>query len=355
MKKIIFNKANAKQLGRTLVENDTLKLILSGTGCEFTFIGKKLQLILGCDKTALANGCSCNLPRVAVLVNDKFVLKKVIDKPKELVTVLDVNSVQSVNVKIIKLSEAAFSIAEVYPAEICDDEEIQPVSSKQLKIEFIGDSITCGYGVDDGNTDSEFSTCVENVMKSYSYLTANNLNADYSMFSASGYGIISGYTADGTRNLPERIPPFYESYGFSHCTLDENVLPHTVPWNFSNFVPDVIVINLGTNDQSFCLDDKEKHQEFEDSYLKFLKKVRRNNPNAVIFCMLGIMGATLFPSIVNACKRFTDETGDINIYTLELDQQDGSLGYSSKWHPSEDTHRCQAEKISEYIRKTLKL
>ena len=48
---------------------------------------------------------------------------------------------------------------------------------KDIKIEFIGDSITCGYGIDEMNEKGYFSTATENFTKSYAYITAENLGA----------------------------------------------------------------------------------------------------------------------------------------------------------------------------------
>lgn len=354
MKQVILNEKNAKQLGRTYVQDGVLKLILSASGCEFIFSGRKLQLTFGCDEDSLNDGKMCNLPRIAVFADGVCVLKKVIEKRSEPYTVFESDEEKSVKIRIVKLSEAAFSIAEVYPVELQEGESIAPTEEKQLKIEFIGDSITCGYGVDDANIESEFSTCAENSMKSYAYLTAEQLNADYSFFSASGYGIISGYTPDGKRNLQERIPPYYESYGFCYSKIDGGAHPHEIPWDFSRFTPDIAVINLGTNDHSFCGNDAGRIHEFEESYYDFIKTVRSHYPEAEIICALGIMETELFPSVCRACERIRKETGDAKLHTFEFARHDGRFGYSSKWHPSEDTHRISAAALVAYIEKLLK-
>lgn len=354
MQNVILNSKNAKQLGRTLISGENLKLILSGTGCEFMFTGRKLEISLGIGEDCLNDGNVRNFPRVAILVNDKFIVKKVIAARRERFIVFKSEEPTSVNVKIIKLSEAAFSIAEVYPVEIQDSDIITPIPGKSLKMEFIGDSITCGYGTDDSNIDSEFSTCAENVMKSYAYLAAQMLDADYSIFSASGYGIISGFSDDGVRNTAERIPPFYNSFGFSYFNADSDKKPHELLWDFSRFVPDAIIINLGTNDNSFCRNSDTLQQEFEDAYLQFLHTVRAHNPNAIIFCVLDVIETLLFPRVQNACDRFTYETDDKKIFTLKLESQDGRLGYASKWHPSEDMHRLTAERLADFMRSILK-
>lgn len=351
MKKTTLDLRNAANFGRTIVKNDILYLVMSACGCGFVFTGKKLIIEIGCDDSAIKDGNPSNFPRAAVFVDGKPVVKKVIDSEKERFVIVDeAESVQK-KVKIIKLSEAAFSIVKIYPVQTDDEASVVPIKQEGYKIEFIGDSITCGYGVDDANINSLFSAAAENAMKSYAYLTARLLNAQYSMFSASGYGIISGYTDNGEINLPERIPPYYESYGFSYSSID-GVRPHEMKWDFGRYVPDLIVINLGTNDNSYCKGSDKLKSEFEDAYLQFLKCVRKNNPDSEILCVLGIMETELFPCIQSACERMRLETGEDKLRTFELSRQDGLLGYSCNWHPSEDTHALQAEKLAAFIEKT---
>lgn len=350
MKLVKLDPAHAKQFGRTLIDGDILKLILSGTGCEFIFTGKKLVMSFGSGGIA----DSWSFPRIAVLVNEKFIVKKTINSAREEFTIFKSRSISTIKVRIIKLSESAFSIAEVFPIEIDDSEIIVPSPERPLKIEFIGDSITCGYGVDDSNIDALFSTCSENVMKSFSYRTAQILNADHSIFSASGYGIISGFTTNNTRKSTECIPHYYKSFGYSLCKVFSDTYPQDIEWNFNRFIPDAIVINLGTNDHSFCKKNNLLKQEFENAYLEFLKTVRRMNPDSHIFCVLGIMESELFPQVQNACNRFINTTGDMKIHTLEFELQDGNLGYAVNWHPSEDTHSFAAEKLAAFISDKLK-
>ena len=58
----------------------------------------------------------------------------------------------------------------------------------------IGDSITCGYGVEGDVEDEIFCTAKENPSKAYSLLTAQELNAEYQIVAWNGKGVISAYT-----------------------------------------------------------------------------------------------------------------------------------------------------------------
>ena len=345
MKNYPLNNNSAKLLGRVVFYGEKLWLTHSASGCEFEFTGKKLVLDIGCDENSL-NDKRCNHPRIAVLVDGRTVIKKVIDSSSEVYTLCESDSPASHIVRIVKLSEGAFSLACV-SAETDDEASIVPTAPKKLSIEFIGDSITCGYGVDDSNIESDFACEAENAMKSYAYITAQMLDADYSLFSYSGYGIISGYSADGIRNIREVLPPWYESTCFSYSTMNGQKIQE-IPWDFSKAPVDIVVVNLGTNDTNFC-EMRRAYIEFEDSYHDFIKKVRANNPDSLIICALGIMEERPLPHIEKAVKRLKDD----NVKVFRFSRQNGWLGYGSNWHPSEETQRYAAEELAGFIKELI--
>jgi hypothetical protein len=83
----------------------------------------------------------------------------------------------------------------------------------------------------------------------------------------------------------------------------------------------------------------------------FLKTVRENNPNAHIICSLGIMGASLFDSILDAYLAYQSETGDQNISFFRFDQQNSAVdGLAADWHPTESTHEKAAAALAEEIK-----
>ena len=131
----------------------------------------------------------------------------------------------------------------------CVGSAIKPTEKKDMLIEFIGDSITCGYGIDDPDKDHHFVTATEDVTKAYAYLTAKTLDADYSMLSFSGYGIISGYTDNDNKVSAQTVPQFYTKLGYS-WGKNGDFSPQESEWEFSGRQPDLVVVNLGTNDES---------------------------------------------------------------------------------------------------------
>ncbi|NLZ45119.1 MAG: hypothetical protein GX896_00335 [Clostridiales bacterium] len=349
---VIMNKENVKLAGRTTLIEDTLWFGLSGAGVEFEFTGKKLDMTIVGDGAAF--GDANNQARFAIYVDGERVIDKMLDEEEMVVTPVDNAESKTVTVKVIKLSETAMSTMGIKPIKLQEGEKITPVAQKELKIEFIGDSITCGYGVDDEVKENHFATTTEDVTKTYAYKTAQALDADYSMFSISGYGIISGYSSNGKKVPEQALPQYYGKLGYSWNKFAEVSAPNEVDWDFSNYQPNIIVINLGTNDSTYCKGD-EKKQEYVDAYKEFLKQVREANPNAEIFCTLGIMGANLYSSVEEVCYNYTEETGDSKVHPFKFDTQDGTLGYAADWHPTEATHEKSSQSLVEFIKETMGL
>lgn len=338
---------NVKPLGRTYFDGERLCCALSGTGAEFAFNGTKCSVTIAGDVNADKPGNEDNQARIAVYLNGERVIDDMVDQAEEVYDVFESDTPQTAIISIVKLSESPMSTVAIKEIRATGS-KITPTPDKDLFIEFIGDSITCGYGIDDPDKDHHFSTKTEDVTKAYAYKTAAALNADYSMVSFSGYGIISGYTND-KKVEAQTVPQFYTKLGFSWAA-NGSFAPAKVDWDFGKRQPDVIVLNLGTNDDSYTKTDAEKQEEYRAGYVEFIKKIRENNPDAKILCVLGIMGDRLFDKVQAAVDDYSKETGDTNISAMRFTPQDPNDGYSADWHPSVTTHDKAAEKLAAEIK-----
>lgn len=342
-------KENVKLIGRTYFDGEKLWCGLSGTGIEFNFKGKKCEVKIGSDSIGRNTDPECekNKARIAIYINGERVIDDIIRGDGKTYTVLESEAETAAVITVVKLSEAAMSAFSV--DEIIADGEIAPTENKPVFIEFIGDSITCGYGVDDEDENHNFTTATEDVTRAYAYRTAKALDVDYSMVSYSGYGIVSGYTGDGVKNGNELVPPYYENPAYTIGDFG-GVKPQNLKWDFSARQPDLILINLGTNDDSYCLEDEERRTEYCDLYIEFLKKVRKNNPEAKIVCALGIMTDRLCPYVERAAAEYSVQTGDNNISAFRFDVQLLEDGYAANYHPTAKTHGKAAEKLTKYLK-----
>ncbi|MGN1339755.1 MAG: GDSL-type esterase/lipase family protein [Oscillospiraceae bacterium] len=346
-KNFTANEQTVKLIGRTAEAEGIRWLALSASGIEFTFTGTSAAItVVGDNMVTMPD----KQARFAVYINGEKTMDEMVDSAEKTYTVFTADEAAETTVKLLKLSEAAESTMGVKAIDVTSIGDIQPTAEKELKIEFIGDSITCGYGVDDEDRDHHFKTATEDATKAYAYKTAELLGADYSLVSYSGHGIISGYTTAGNKVAAQQIPPIYQQFAKSYGTYNSIFNVADVDWDFSRFQPDFVVINLGTNDDSYTAGDKDRVLEYADAYAEFLKTVREKNPDAHIICSLGVMGDRLMVGVKKAYEKYTEETGDSNISTFHFKPQDGSTGYAADWHPTAATHDIAAADLSEYIR-----
>jgi lysophospholipase L1-like esterase len=328
---------NVKPLGRTYFENDIRYLSHSGSGIEFLCRGEYalINIIDDSDGRYLSN----HKARFAIYKNGELIIDETVSESEKAYNItLDGYDSDSV-IKIIKLSEAQYSAMGIGKIAVYGKTKIVPTEDKYLKIEFIGDSITCGYGVDEENIGGYFSTSTENFTETYAYLTAEKLNADYSAVCFSGYGVYSGYTSNGVRNAQDVLPNHYDKscflYGGNETT-----------WDFNEFQSDIIVINLGTNDASYCSRSLSGRQEFTRRYAEFLKQIRYHNPYAYIMCILGDMNNSMYSCIEAAVSNYINNTGDNRVSAHSISYRMDINDVVINGHPGYLSNLCAAEDLS---------
>jgi len=337
---------NVKPLGRTWeIQDEGLLLAFSGAGAEFAFSGTSCEVKICGDCRAADPQAANDHARIAIFLDGERTVDAMLtdDMNAFFITAEAGEHV----VRVVKLSETAMSVCLLH--SICA-ENIRPTAQKAHLVEFVGDSITCGYGVDDEDPEHPFTTATEDVTRAYAYKAAQLLDADYSMASISGYGIISGYTATAEERVTAQLlPAYYEKLGFSYGAYHD-VQPQDIGWDFTRRQPDLVVVNLGTNDDSYCLDHADRQAHYCAEYVNFLKVLRRCNPGAKLLCTLGIMGDRLYPFVEQAASAYTAQTGDGNIACMPFVPQLPEDGHAADYHPTARTHDKAAARIAEEIR-----
>ena len=359
MNKYIVNEENVKITGRGIYDEDqNFWCALSGSGFECRFKGKELTLKLIGDGASALPANDDNWVRYAVYVNGIRTIEGLLDSAVKKIPVIcgtEYSKAVEADIKFIKLSESANSTVGICPIE-CDG-EITPIPAKPLRLEIIGDSITCGYGVDEYDPLVHFKTATEDFTKAYSYKTAKLLDADLRAFSISGWGIISGYvdTPDMPQLTDHLLPPYYTKLGFSYQRFDDRdgLAPQDIDWDFSKYVPDLIVINLGTNDYSWCTGHKDRYEFFTEEYTKFLHTVHNCNPTSKLLCVMGVMIDEIAPYVETAADIFRKQSGYEQVFTMRFTPHDGSKGFGADYHPSPATHDITAKALADKIQEIM--
>ncbi len=335
------DKYTVRPIGRSFYEGGVRYLSYSGSGVEFACRGEYLTIKLIDDSQG--RYLSNHKARYAIYKNGVIVADDTLTESERIVTLtLDGYGSESV-IKILKLSEAQYSAMGI--GEICvyGKKRIEPTREKDLKIEFIGDSITCGYGVDEINDNGYFTTATENFTKTYAYLTAENLSADYSAICFSGYGVYSGYTTGGIINSSDVLPLHYDKACYLYGGRE-------IIWDFRESDNDIVVINLGTNDASYCAKSVSGRQEFTRRYEDFIRQVRLCNPDAYILCILGDMNNSLYSCIEQAVCNYTAATSDYRVSATTIEYKMGENDIVINGHPGYMSNLYAANELTAKIR-----
>lgn len=221
---------------------------------------------------------------------------------------------------------------------------IDPPALPNRKIEFIGNSITCGYGIESISPSDPFMNETENHYYTYAAVTARALNAQELVVARSGIGIYRNY-GDKKSGSAHCMPAVYHQTLFNDDT--EN-------WDFNRYVPDVVCINLGTNDTSTKPYDT---QLLEEAYRKFLKTVRGHYPKAKIVFLSGCLltGESLrdvkkaLDTVVNEARNRNDK----EVYRFDFSPATGGLKIGASYHPSLWQHEKMAGELIPYLRELM--
>jgi lysophospholipase L1-like esterase len=160
------------------------------------------------------------------------------------------------------------------------DAKALPSRERARHIEFIGDSYTVGYGnispQHECTTDEVWATT--DTSQAFGPIVARHYDADYQINAISGRGIVRNWDGGAGDTLPVAYP---------FVLFDKKTAHKDSAWR-----PQIIVIELGTNDFSTALHPGEKwqsrnelHADYETTYVRFVKQLRAGNPNAYFILM----------------------------------------------------------------------
>ncbi|HET6557385.1 MAG TPA: SGNH/GDSL hydrolase family protein [Prolixibacteraceae bacterium] len=181
-------------------------------------------------------------------------------------------------IQMYKRTEGSQGIGSFKGIMISEKGEMLPWNEiPSRKIEFIGNSITCGYGTEGKSASERWSPVTENNYQSYAPIMARAFNADYHIVAHSGMGVVRNY------GYKEKVSPSALPARFNRV-FDEKELP---VWDFKQWKPDMVVINLGTND--FSTKPYPDKEVFKAGYEKLINDVVRQYGELPVFCVVGPM------------------------------------------------------------------
>lgn len=308
-------------------------------------------------------------------------------------------------ITVMRSSEALFGDMAFVPFTFGSGTKQLPPTERPRRIEYIGDSITCGYGNEGANATCPYDITIrkvkvtkkviengvevmkeveedvkipetQNVYLAYGSLAARQLSAEATTLCFSGKGVVLNYREVGFGNgrqiikdvTPDpdattTIPEYYlrtvatERPGANGENLHD--------FTKDNPLPQVVVINIGTNDfardvNQDTIADGIDLGAFRDGYKKFVEFVRSKRPDAHIFVALPPMLSDKFPldnarsnfrSVLKDVAASSNAAGDPKVYFIELVEMGVRYGLGCDYHPNLTVHQIMADQVAGAIRK----
>lgn len=220
-----------------------------------------------------------------------------------------------------------------------------PAPLPSRKIEFIGNSITCGYGIEAADASAPYTEETANYYFTYAAKTARWLKAQAYVVARSGIGVYRNYNGPKTGDTVNMNTEYKYTMLYDDSQL----------WDFTRFTPDVVCVNLGTNDTSTEGADSTL---LAKGFYNLYKQIRSHYPDAKIIFLSGCMmkgnALKMAKDAMDSTMRLALSNGDTNVYRLDFETHDGSLGYGASWHPSMKQHDVMAKQLTSYLKSITK-
>lgn len=337
-----------KWMGRYSFNETTLKNTLYYSASGFSVRVKKLDEPLSVYVKLDATNSNVNdkRPYLVAVLDDDFenVITYPISSPSvELEIVggdaLQINDEEIHTVSLYKRTESIdshISIEEIRTT----GKFIEGVTYKDRKIEVIAASSSTGYG-NLGNSTQTKNTSNSDALKAFAFLSAQELNSEINIVSASGWGIYaSRWTSPNTLNMRDK-------YKYVDVFSSE-------VWDTTKYIPDVIVTNFGTNDLSYIniastpKEKEERISNFKSYYVNFLIELNHTYPNAQLIILYGLMQES-------GIYEYTEEIYEEAVKTIPNLKIIKILGDAAgcNSHPSAASHKAIAKTLSDFIKETM--
>ncbi|PWW08646.1 GDSL-like lipase/acylhydrolase family protein [Paenibacillus cellulosilyticus] len=357
---------NLKIHGRTTGRRSPLTLFWTGSAMELNAKGTELWVEVEAHYSSYE-------PWISIVINGAAVSRQMVTDGRRWICVFrGMNGDTVKNVRIIKDMQAMSGDPQcsLQVHAVRFDGEFLPVEDKPCKVEFIGDSITSGEGAIGAQQEADWIPMWFSALDNYTAMTADALNADYRVVSQSGWGVLTSWDNNPYNN----IPAYYEQVCGLLKGADNEALGAHEPYDCEAWRPDVVVVNLGTNDggafhspewrnpstgkthkqrlNEYGSYNEEDLTAFEAAAEQFLVKLRRNNRDAHIVWAYGMLGTPMLPAISRAVDAYSKQSGDRKVTICELpNMTEATVGARS--HPGKLGHQQAAEALAGHIQRLL--
>lgn len=326
---------DVKYFGRTFFENGTQYFSWSNSGFQFSFYGTGATATLkSIQHTA---GSTSETAYLKIYVDGALYKDVAVPETYTDITLASGLTEGLHTVKVIKRTSGYYTLVGLSKIQLAAGAEVRDTQKYfDRTMLFIGDDMTTGYGsmvtaanVAAGNV-PKYSTATEDSTITYAALTADYFGAENMTVALSG-GSGRGIVKNGGGSTAHTAPRFFEYLDYRE--------KRDVAYDHTQYDPDVVVINLGTYDQTAGV----TVDQFKKGCKNFIFQVRAAYPDAKILYAYGINGTNYSTTIQQIVSELNNE-GDREIYYTGL----SGLSSAEKGiagHPTTEAHAARAKQL----------
>lgn len=321
--------------GRTLDIGESVTFDWSGSGFAFNYDGSG-------DIVATVTTSGSSPCRIAVYVDDEDrttndddirVVKSIATGTSKVVLAKNLPEGHH-TIEVVKCTEANGSLAQLDALTYKADGKLSKWKDADYNMLVIGGSVSCGNQIYADGTEDASLSYVANLALAY--------NMNWNTISCSGRGIIQGYNSEenwaaSTKNQ------LIELNDYTSFFRDKET-----KWDYTNFTPDVIIVNAGGNDLGDAVMEKfgSTVEDFCNAVIDFNKKLKQQYPDAMICWFYGVY--------VNRAHKdeFQEAIDSMNDPSIQL-VYTPQMNSGAANHPDVTEHmyvtQIFSERISDYL------
>lgn len=353
-----------RRMGRTLIDEDAgiLRFDWSCSGVEITFEGTELHATFsampGLEADGLPDDASAprreTWPWLGVYLDDEEapIHRFQVSTPVESRLIFHADKPECHRIRIIKLTENIKTYLGLMGFEKIRGQFLPCHAPEKDLIEFVGDSITCGFGnLSDGRSQG-FWPAEEDGWMAHGAMAARLLNMEAQCVCVSGITVCKRPHFPGLYGMNDL-------YAYTDRPVQDKLGHSLAQWDFARHPARVVVLNLGTNDMFAAALGADFDQEaalFCQQYHDMLTLIRRlNGPDTHMICALGSIQYYLFPEIARTVEDWRLEKNDHRVHTFRYKPIFPADGIGAAGHPSLLTQRKMAKEIAGFVRRVLRM
>ncbi|MBE6593900.1 MAG: hypothetical protein E7642_07940 [Ruminococcaceae bacterium] len=297
--------------------------VAGGVACDFTASGIEFEGVMS-EKVTLSLSCDRDTYFTVYIDGERVEQRIFANKNTTEITIANFEDEGEHHIRVLKQTEPQWSLCVLKELTVCGRLNDAP-AKKDKYIEVIGDSITCGYGNLKIDGVSNSGALYQDGTQTYAFLAAEALGADASIVGCSGIGIDKGWTDFSESD-------FYPKASFYRDRTGAD-------YNFFR-APDLVIINLGTNDQS----RGSTEEDFKAGVRELIEFVRDSyGKDMPVVWAYNMMGNGRFDWTKTVLEEMGGEAA--GLYSVELTYNNqGGVG-----HPTLEAHIESSEILTKFI------